>query len=469
MASSILRYFKVREDQHHPLLPIAMTNGKKLANIAVQKELMENRKRRGEYHVYDDEVRAKVGRYAIENGNKAAVTKYSAMLGHPISESTVRGLKKRYLAELERVKDPAMVKKLPRCKAGRPLKLGKYDDDVKKYVTSLRLAGGIVNRSIVIAAAKGIVEGSDPSRLTEHGGDISLDVSWAQSFLQRLGYVRRKGTKAARKVPSDFEAIKAAYYLDRIRVAATIDDQFVPPQLIINLDQTNAKFIPVSEWILDKEGSKQVSIIGKEDKREMTVLLSCTLGGKLLPPQLIYAGCTNRCHPNFTFPNSWNVTHSTNHWSTEDTMLEFLDKIIIPYVDNTRQCLELSDDFRAVAIFDVFAAHRCQSVLDRLESSNIKPVFVPAGCTGELQPLDITVNDAFKRELKSCFTTWYAKEVSKALKNGEDVEKIKVNLAISVIKPLHSNWLLYAMNKICEKERLIQTSFEKAGITSCFN
>ena len=51
------------------------------------------------------------------------------------------------MAELEREKDPAMVKKLLRCKAGRPLKLGKYDD-VKKYATSLRLAGGIVNRSV---------------------------------------------------------------------------------------------------------------------------------------------------------------------------------------------------------------------------------------------------------------------------------------------------------------------------------
>ena len=52
-----------------------MINGEKLANIAVQKKLKENRKRRGGYHVYDDEVQAKVGRYAIENGNKAVLTK----------------------------------------------------------------------------------------------------------------------------------------------------------------------------------------------------------------------------------------------------------------------------------------------------------------------------------------------------------------------------------------------------------
>ena len=49
---------------------------------------------------------------------------------------------------------------------------------------------------------------------------------------------------------------------------------------------------------------------------------------------------------------------------------------------------ELADDHCALAIFDVFQAHRCDSVLKKLNSYNIREVFVPAGCTGELQPLD---------------------------------------------------------------------------------
>ena len=80
-------------------------------------------------------------------------------------------------------------------------------------------------------------------------------------------------------------------------------------------------------------------------------------------------------------------------------MVEFLDKILVPYIQQTREHMELSPTFPAVAIFDVFAAHHCQSFLDILTANNIKPVFVSAGCTGELQPLDITVNATFKREL----------------------------------------------------------------------
>ena len=188
-------------------------------------------------------------------------------------------------------------------------------------------------------------------------------------------------------------------FLERIREVATTDTgSFVPPQLILNFDQTNAKFVPVSEWTLEKSGTKHVSIIGLEDKREMTVLLYCTLSGGLLPPQLVYAGKTEHCHPTTSFPDGWNIIHSANHWSTEQTMMEFLDKILVPYVKQTRERMELSSTFPTVAIFDVFAAHRCQSFLGSLTLNNIRAVFVPAGCTGELQPLDTTVNCAFKKQ-----------------------------------------------------------------------
>lgn len=122
-----------------------------------------------------------------------------------------------------------------------------------------------------------------------------------------------------------------------------------PPQLIINLDQTGCKFVPCSEWTLAVEGSKQVEVRGLDDKREMTTLLSITLSGKVLPPQLIYAGKNPRCHPaGVFFPDDWNVSHSLNHWSNESTMLEYADKVLIPYVNETKTALGLPQEVQAV-------------------------------------------------------------------------------------------------------------------------
>ena len=49
-----------------------------------------------------------------------------------------------------------------------------------------------------------------------------------------------------------------------------------------------------------EQGCTQVPAVGKE--REMTVLLAVTASETFLPPQLIYQGKTNGCHPKITFP-----------------------------------------------------------------------------------------------------------------------------------------------------------------------
>lgn len=48
---------------------------------------------------------------------------------------------------------------------------------------------------------------------------------------------------------------------------------------------------------MNRHGEKSVPISGLDDKREITVLLAVTLAGEYLPPQLLYQGKTERCHP----------------------------------------------------------------------------------------------------------------------------------------------------------------------------
>lgn len=431
------------------------------ANKEVSKVLQSSeRRKRGKYFHYDDDVKAKIAKYACENGNKRAAEKFAQTLGHPVIESTVRNFKRAYLEKLRICKDPDAVTELPHGNRGRPLLIGDFDDEVIEYIQQLRCAGGIVNRNIVIAAAKGIISHKNPSLLKEHGGSIELGRKWAESFLHRRGFVRRKATKAARKHPPDFPQLKLAYF-DRIK--SEITDNDIPMDLLFNWDQTGTKLVPVSNWTMAEEGSKQVPVVGKDDKREITVLLTVTASGHLLPPQVIYQGKTDGCHARITFPDGWHVTHSESHWSTERTMLDFLDHVIIPYVAATRSKHGLADDHPALAVFDVFAAHRCSSVLKKLQDNHIHQVFVPAGCTGELQPLDVSVNEEFKSLLKESFSRWYACEVQQSLDQGIALENIKIDLKASLLKPLHANWLINSIYTL-SRSNALKKAFEKTGI-----
>ena len=40
----------------------------------------------------------------------------------------------------------------------------------------------------------------------------------------------------------------------------------IPAELVLNFDQTGIKYVPMSSWILEKEGSKRVALVGKDDK-----------------------------------------------------------------------------------------------------------------------------------------------------------------------------------------------------------
>jgi len=58
-----------------------------------------------------------------------------------------------------------------------------------------------------------------------------------------------------------------------------VEIEGIPAELIINFDQTGIKYVPISPWTLEKEGTKRVAIVGKEDKWQITAVLGCSMSG----------------------------------------------------------------------------------------------------------------------------------------------------------------------------------------------
>ena len=110
-----------------------------------------------------------------------------------------------------------MVSALPKAVTGQPLLLGKHLDGlVQEYISALRKAGGIVNTSLVLGAAEGIVTAKNPGLLAKHGGHIELTKSWAKSLFQRMGYVKRKGSNhSSTGCDYDKQIFRTTAYLSR--------------------------------------------------------------------------------------------------------------------------------------------------------------------------------------------------------------------------------------------------------------
>lgn len=128
------------------------------ANWAVVQAMSKSLKRkRGEYNHYSAEQRYKMAKYAVENGVMKASKDFSKVLGKPENETSIRTMKKSFILKKVTTESDEFQDGLPCDKRGRPTLLGTFVEDVIDYIKSLRLSGGIVNRPIVIAAARGII------------------------------------------------------------------------------------------------------------------------------------------------------------------------------------------------------------------------------------------------------------------------------------------------------------------------
>ena len=192
---------------------------------------------------------------------------------------------------------------------------------------------------------------------------------------------------------TDFEAVRDQFLFD---IKTIVEMEEVPPGLVFNWDQTGITIFPGSAWTMELKGSRKVEIAGMSDKRQITVVISGTMTGELMPFQVIYQGKTSGCLPHVNFPTDWHATFTPNRWSNEQKMKEYLELIIFPFVRLKHRELDLSAEHPALAIFEVFKGQQTADIRGMLEKENILIVPVPPNCTDRLQPMDLSVNKPVK-------------------------------------------------------------------------
>ena len=131
----------------------------------------------------------------------------------------------------------------------------------------------------------------------------------------------------------------------------------------------------------------------------ITAVFCGSATGDFLPIQLIYKGKTSRCHPPFAFPSGWRIIHSPNHWSTEETMVEYIEEIVLPYVQLKRKLIGESKP--ALVITNNFKGQITDPINRRIEDHDIHTYLLPANTRDYLQPTNIPVNKPAK-DFKEC-------------------------------------------------------------------
>ncbi|TFY76706.1 hypothetical protein EWM64_g7306 [Hericium alpestre] len=116
------------------------------------------------------------------------------------------------------------------------------------------------------------------------------------------------------------------------------------------------------------EGSKQVAVTSKEEKRAWTAVVGVTAAGNVLPMQIVMKGGSQHSLPS---SNSLDYAESKelgllfglnakNYWSNIPLLEEYLKKIVTPHFSMQKQRLGYPEDQECVVLLDCWLVHRSE-------------------------------------------------------------------------------------------------------------
>ena len=82
---------------------------------------------------------------------------------------------------------------------------------MQEYILKSQEIAYPVNTEVVIAAARGLLQVMDPSRLAKNGGPATLSVAWVKSLLHRINFTKRRRSTKGGIPPDDLEEVRKTF------------------------------------------------------------------------------------------------------------------------------------------------------------------------------------------------------------------------------------------------------------------
>lgn len=225
-----------------------------------------------------------------------------------------------------------------------------------------------------------------------------------------------------------------SFFVNWTRVAAN-----VPPENIINYDETNLQDNPGAKKVLVRRGSKYPEEVRDHTKTAISVMFAGTASGTLLPPYVIYraqnlypAWCDNG-------PVGAVYIASQRGWIEMFSFTDWFKKVVMPY---TRRLTG-----RKVLIGDNCSSHFSDEVFQLCRENAIEFVCLPANSTDKMQPLDVCFFSELKKNWRAQLKEYGDRDPAAKLLEKKEFPKMLKEL-LGSLRP----------------EQLLPKAFEKCGL-----
>ena len=116
---------------------------------------------------------------------------------------------------------------------------------------------------------------------------------------------------------------------------------------------------------MTSKGSKEVRIRSSgAEKKKLTVALTCTGDGKMLPALAIFKG---KRKLKFKCPENVSAVIQSKGWMDSDLMLRWFKGVVVPYTKGRK----------ALLVIDSFSAHETGEFLEEARANNVDVLIIP--------------------------------------------------------------------------------------------
>jgi hypothetical protein len=179
------------------------------------------------------------------------------------------------------------------------------------------------------------------------------------------------------------------------------------PDDMVNIDETNIDFDVKSGETYEHAGVRNVPLVTTASSMRCTVLLGVTKSGIKLKPLVIFKGKPGgRIHrewdnptPGNEYPDDCLYMVQAKAWVDKAIFDDWISLIWTEFAAQRPQ---------SYLIMDQFKVHMMGEFIKRIQQCGSEVDFVPAGYTGRLQVLDVSVNKPFKDHMRAEYETWMA-------------------------------------------------------------
>jgi hypothetical protein len=162
---------------------------------------------------------------------------------------------------------------------------------------------------------------------------------------------------------------------------------------IVNADETNwpVIFANRKSWspVVKEKAEKTdfLAFVDADVKMSFTVMAGITANGDALPLFMLAKGKTDLCEQQLQALAENEIFHSPSGWVTVQVMEEYFKFLR----QTMEQQLNLGKRDKVLLIIDLYASHRQPELIRKAAEQHTELLFIPAGMTAELQPLDAKI------------------------------------------------------------------------------